>query len=109
MPLYISILSRGRDATVGPRAGLNVVGLVVVDGRQVMREFGHDQTSADIVHFAVDTPRLHRSAHIPQPAAVDVTNQYGWYACEFGVVRRNRGVDGYLERRLHRPWRNRGS
>jgi hypothetical protein len=67
------------------------------------------QTSANIVHFAADTRRLHRGAHSPRPRALDVTTQYGLRACEFGAPERLRSVDGYRERRLHRPWRNRGS
>lgn len=41
--------------------------------------------------------------------AREQTRQDSWRAIEIIATRHNRRVESYLQRRRHRPWRNRGS
>lgn len=74
--------------------------------------------------FAVSTSRvaLRRLTHPPLPARYlaparpcldtvisEQTRQDSWRAIEIIANTHNRRVESYLQRRRHRPWRNRGS
>jgi hypothetical protein len=74
--------------------------------------------------FAVSTSGvvLRRLSHPPLPARYlaharpcldtvisEQTRQDSWRAIEIIADRHNRRVECYLQRRRHRPWRNRGS
>lgn len=41
--------------------------------------------------------------------SAEQTRQNSWRAIEIIASRHNRRVESYLQRRRHRPWRNRGS
>jgi hypothetical protein len=43
------------------------------------------------------------------PAMATLNTQYARRAFKFNALRCNRGIDAYLERRLFRQWRQRGS
>lgn len=45
----------------------------------------------------------------PAIATLNNSSQYVWRALKLNALRRNRGIDAYLERRLSRQWRQRGS
>jgi hypothetical protein len=104
-----STLSRGLDATasVGPRAGLPLT-FSVADGQRVLRELGHDESWALVQHFAA-VCGFTGGAGGRRAAAQNFTCQYAWSACELSALQHNRNVNAYLERRMHRQWRSRGS
>ncbi|ORB00949.1 hypothetical protein BST30_22150 [Mycobacterium mantenii] len=55
---------------------------------------------------------VHRFAQAPNCVAAlsaEQTRQDSWRAIEVIASTHNRRVESYLQRRRHRPWRNRGS
>src|SRR5277367_5370076 len=81
---------------------------VVLDRQQIAREFDYDPLSAHMSHRAA-TRQLHRGATDPVVTTLDLTSQYCRPARDLAVLQRNRDVDGYVHRRLNRPWRARGT
>lgn len=63
--------------------------------------------------FAVSGRGLASLSHAPLPGLVTLvaeqTREDSWRAIEVIADSHNRGVESYLQRRRHRPWRNRGS
>lgn len=63
---------------------------------------GLSHSSLDTRQFAPGHPYL-------APLFTEQTRQNSWRAIEIIASRHNRRVESYLQRRRHRPWRNRGS
>lgn len=85
-----------------------------------MRSLGASSPPVFAVSISGVVPR--RLSHIPLPApslahprprldtvTAEQTRQDSWRAIEIIANRHSRRVESYLQRRRHRPWRNRGS
>jgi hypothetical protein len=54
-------------------------------------------------------PIVNQLQRYPAIATLNTSSQYAPRAFKFNALRCNRGIDAYLERRLFRQWRQRGS
>lgn len=63
---------------------------------------GPSHTPVPAGHFAQGRPFL-------AALIAELTHQDSWRAIEVIANTHNRRVESYLQRRRHRPWRNRGS
>jgi len=69
----------------------------------------------DWTSYADDAPAVEYRANgkqlqrYPAIATLNTSIQYVSGALKLSALRRNRGIDAYLERRLSRQWRQRGS
>ena len=63
-----------------------------------------------IPHFAAEG-QIRQAVWQRYPATMtqDISIVYGWRTCRVYAPRRSRGAEVYLERKLFRPWRQRGS
>lgn len=81
-----------------------------------------DGSSPPVFAASASGVTLHRLNHTPLPARYferarpclatvisEQTREDSWHAIEIIANRHNRRVESYLQRRRHRPWRNRGS
>jgi hypothetical protein len=59
--------------------------------------------------LAQHQPIVNQLQRYPAIATLNTSSQYARRAFKFIALRRNRGIDAYLERRLFRQWRQRGS
>lgn len=100
------------------RVGREFVVAEPARGSTAMRSLGRGSPSASAVsawriadldhaplptrHFTQERPRL-------PILCSEETRQNSWHAIEVIASRHNRRVESYLQRRRHRPWRNRGS
>lgn len=60
-------------------------------------------------HSPLDTRQLTPERSSLATLSAEQTRQNSWWAIEIIANRHNRCVESYLQRRRHRPWRNRGS